>query len=154
MDISVIKSLEDKGFKRWQKNGMDRMYINADALGLSVWRYKSGNVQYAEFDGEQVSNSRARAMLCAKTYIDLVKNRIVSDDAFLARKAAELSGLSYEAPESWEKTIKLIGEDEADDSDSYENRRSYRSASRGDYSPSSPWNAPGMSVSDFIRGVC
>lgn len=24
------------------------------------------------------------------------------------------------------------------------------SATRGDYSPSSPWNAPGMSVSDFI----
>ena len=24
------------------------------------------------------------------------------------------------------------------------------SASRGDYSPSCPWNAPGMSISDFI----
>lgn len=24
------------------------------------------------------------------------------------------------------------------------------SATKGDYSPSSPWNAPGMSVSDFI----
>lgn len=27
------------------------------------------------------------------------------------------------------------------------------SATAGDYSPSCPWNAPGMSVSDFIRGV-
>ena len=26
----------------------------------------------------------------------------------------------------------------------------YSSATNGDYSPSSPWNAPGMSVRDFI----
>lgn len=25
---------------------------------------------------------------------------------------------------------------------------------RGSYSPSAPWNAPGMRVSDFISGVC
>lgn len=32
-----------------------------------------------------------------------------------------------------------------------EEEEPYRpSATRGDYSPSSPWNAPGMSVSDFI----
>lgn len=28
-----------------------------------------------------------------------------------------------------------------------------RSSSAGDYGPGNPWNAPGMSVSDFIRGV-
>ena len=27
----------------------------------------------------------------------------------------------------------------------------YRSAYRGDYSPSNPWDAPGMTVSDFIK---
>ena len=27
------------------------------------------------------------------------------------------------------------------------------SATNGDYSPSNPWDAPGMSISDFIRGV-
>lgn len=26
----------------------------------------------------------------------------------------------------------------------------YPSATRGDYSPSNPWDAPGMSISDFI----
>ena len=40
-------------------------------------------------------------------------------------------------------------------SDDYENDLDpdpyyYRSASCGDYSPSSPWNAPGMTVDDFI----
>ena len=32
----------------------------------------------------------------------------------------------------------------SDDEDYYDDR---------DYSPSAPWNAPGMKVSDFIRGV-
>lgn len=27
------------------------------------------------------------------------------------------------------------------------------SSTNGDYSPNNPWDAPGMSVSDFIRGV-
>jgi hypothetical protein len=27
------------------------------------------------------------------------------------------------------------------------------SSTNGDYSPSNPWDAPGMSISDFIRGV-
>lgn len=31
-----------------------------------------------------------------------------------------------------------------------EEEHEYRSATRGDYSPSCPWNAPGMSISDFI----
>ena len=29
-------------------------------------------------------------------------------------------------------------------------RRGYTSATSGDYSPSNPWNAPGMSIKDFI----
>lgn len=29
-----------------------------------------------------------------------------------------------------------------------------RSSTNGDYSPSNPWDAPGMCVSDFIKGVC
>ena len=32
----------------------------------------------------------------------------------------------------------------------YEDEHYTPSATRGDYSPSCPWNAPGMSVSDFI----
>jgi len=29
----------------------------------------------------------------------------------------------------------------------------YRSSTNGDYGPGNPWDAPGMSVSDFIKGV-
>jgi hypothetical protein len=32
----------------------------------------------------------------------------------------------------------------------YEDDNYTPSATHGDYSPSSPWNAPGMSISDFI----
>ena len=38
-----------------------------------------------------------------------------------------------------------------DDGDTWEDDWYYTpSSTRGDYSPSCPWNAPGMSVSDFI----
>ena len=33
--IDRIAELEALGFKRWTKNGMDRLYINAGALGLN-----------------------------------------------------------------------------------------------------------------------
>lgn len=31
-----------------------------------------------------------------------------------------------------------------------EDEHEYTSATQGDYGPSCPWNAPGMSISDFI----
>ena len=90
-----IEELEGKGFKRWQKNGMDRMYINAGALGLSCTYYKTGNISGAVFNGREISNSQARGMKAARTYIDLVKNVIVSDSATLAAAAADLVGVDY-----------------------------------------------------------
>lgn len=90
-----IEELEKLGFNRWQKNGMDRMYINAGTLGLTCTYHKTGSISYAEFKGEYVSNNQARAMKAAKTYIDMVKNQIVSDSATLAAAAAELIGADY-----------------------------------------------------------
>ena len=46
---------------------------------------------------------------------------------------------------------KLPTDDEDEEIDwNYHFDREYRSAYDGDYSPSAPWNAPGMSVHDFI----
>ena len=96
MDITDrIEELEAKGFKRWQKNGMDRMYINASALGLICTYYKTGNISSAEFNGQPISNSNARGLKAAKTYIDLNNKRIVSDSARLAAAAADLIGVEY-----------------------------------------------------------
>lgn len=89
-----IEELEKMGFKRWQKNGMDRMYINASALGLTCIYYKTGNVKSAVFNGAEISNSEANRMKYAKTYIDLVKKCLVSDNDYLAEAAAELIGVN------------------------------------------------------------
>ena len=40
--------------------------------------------------------------------------------------------------------------EEADSLAFYEDRKRYTSSTAGDYSPSNPWDAPGMSTRDFI----
>ena len=48
----------------------------------------------------------------------------------------------------WCQVERIVSDAEiefANDDDEY-----MRSSTNGDYSPSTPWNAPGMSVSDFI----
>ena len=90
-----IEELEALGFKRWTKNGMDRMYINASALGLNYTKYKTGNVSSAWFKGDSISNCECRRMLGAKTYIDLKLQKVFSDNRLLGQAAAELAGLEY-----------------------------------------------------------
>lgn len=90
-----IEELEAMGFKRWQKNGMDRMYINASVLGLTCTYYKTGNIQSAVFNGVDISNSEAYRIKNAKTYIDLNKKCIVSDSARLAAATADMIGTDY-----------------------------------------------------------
>ena len=91
-----IAELEALGFRRWQKNGMDRMYINASTLGLICVYRKSGTISDAEFRGESISNRQARMMADAKTYIDLINRRLVSQSAMLAAAAADLIGADYQ----------------------------------------------------------
>lgn len=38
------------------------------------------------------------------------------------------------------------------DTDDAEDEDAWSSATDGDYSPAAPWNAPGMSAGDFVRG--
>ena len=97
MTNEKIAELTTMGFNRWQKNGFDRLYVNASTLGLTCTYYKTGNISSAEFRGDSISNSRARSMKASKTYIDLARNQIVSDDADLAGAVAEILGISYTA---------------------------------------------------------
>ena len=85
-----IKELEEKGFKRWTKGNLDRLYINASQLGLVCEYYKTGNISDAEFDGVQISNSRAYKMKGAKTYVDIKTGTVHSTDEWLKEKAEEL----------------------------------------------------------------
>lgn len=90
-----IDELTALGFNRWQKAGMDRMYINAGALGLSCTYYKTGNISSATFRGLDISNSEARSLKASKTYIDLKNGMIVSDSERLADAVADLIGLEH-----------------------------------------------------------
>lgn len=66
-----IAALENKGFSRWTKAGMDRLYIRSTRCGLALDYYKTGNIHYAELNGEHISNSRAYAVKEAKNWIDV-----------------------------------------------------------------------------------
>ena len=90
--IDRIEELEALGFKRWTKNGMDRLYIDARSLGLVCHYYKTGNISVAWFDGEVVSNAEGRRMLTAKTFIDIKTEKVYSTNRDLGSKAAQISG--------------------------------------------------------------
>lgn len=74
-----ITALENKGFSRWQKGSMDRLYINSTRIGLVLEYYKTGNIHYAELNGEHISNSRAYSVKAAKNYIDVADGSIHTD---------------------------------------------------------------------------
>lgn len=53
------------GGNRWQRNGMDRVYLNdwAAFAGLEVSTYNTGNISSASYQGEGISNSQAYKLL-------------------------------------------------------------------------------------------
>lgn len=105
MTSEMIEKLEKAGFKRWTKGDKDRLYVNAKELGLELSYYKTGNVSDAKFCGDSISNSEGRRLHAAKTYIDLTSDTIISDEARLAQKVAEIVGVE---PENyWDKRIKF-----------------------------------------------
>lgn len=84
-----IKKLEELGGHRWTKNDMDRVYFDAQGLGLDINLYKSGNIQHAEIDGEKIAKAEARRLIACKYYIDLAdgeahtqRNADVDDENF------------------------------------------------------------------------
>ena len=83
--MDSIEILEKMGFKRWQKNGMDRLYITASALGLDA--------ETLTFKGEKISRSLCSSMMTAKTYIDLNESMIVSSSCDLAYEVAVMIGV-------------------------------------------------------------
>lgn len=88
-----INELTDKGFNRWTKGNLDRLYINAAQLGLVCTYYKTGNISGAEFNGESISNCQARRYKAAKTFIDIKTERVHSDYPILAEAARKLADL-------------------------------------------------------------
>ena len=112
MNDKMIAKLEAKGFKRWTKETsrgtIDRLYLNAQACGLELTYYKTGNVSSAHFNGERISNAEGRRMYAQKTYIDLKDDSIHSDywnDKFrdIAQELVDEATAEIEAEEQTEK---------------------------------------------------
>lgn len=99
-----ITALEDKGFKRWTKGNMDRLYINAETLGLELDYYKSGNISGATYRGETISNRRGGEMKQAKTYIDIETGELHATNWTLEQDAQQLYDETMEALEAPETT--------------------------------------------------
>lgn len=71
MTNKQIAAYESKGFNRWTKGNMDRLYINTTKLGAEIDYYKSGNVCDAFWQGERVSNADGRRLLASKVFVDV-----------------------------------------------------------------------------------
>ena len=95
MTNEQIKTLEGRGWKRWTKNGHDRLYVNADILGLECVYYNTGNIRQAFFRGDEISNSEARKLKGSKTCIDLRQDMILSDSARMAAAICDDLGIDY-----------------------------------------------------------
>lgn len=78
--VYSIETMTAIGGRRWQKNGHDRVYLNGfeTVPGLELDHYKSGNISYAELDGEKVSNSEAGRLATAvdKVYFDAADGKV------------------------------------------------------------------------------
>jgi hypothetical protein len=62
------------GGRRWQKNGMDRVYLNdwTGFAGIEIDRYRSGNVASASIGGRSIANGRVADIIgkIAKVWFD------------------------------------------------------------------------------------
>ncbi len=76
----TVEALLALGGRRWQKNGMDRIYLNnwADFAGLEVTRYGSGNISSAALGGRGIANGRAYTLLglIDQLYFDVADGRL------------------------------------------------------------------------------
>lgn len=100
-----IAALEEKGFRRWTKGSMDRLYINAETLGLEIERFKTGNVCSAYYRGEKISNKRGSEMVSAKTYIDIETGELHATNWTLEQDAQQLYEDTMEALEIAESEV-------------------------------------------------
>ena len=62
MTNEMIERLVAMGCNEWKKHGYHRLYVDIESIGLRISRYNTGNISYAEFDGEKISNCAARCV--------------------------------------------------------------------------------------------
>jgi hypothetical protein len=78
--VYSIDTITAIGGRRWQKNGMDRVYINdwEQFAGVEVTRYGTSNISGASIGGRPIANGRAGQVLnsVSKVYFDTADNQV------------------------------------------------------------------------------
>ncbi|MFI0156197.1 helix-turn-helix domain-containing protein [Streptomyces lydicus] len=76
----TIETMTAIGGNRWQRNGVDRVYINdwARFAGIEIERYRSGSISSASIGGRGIANIRAARLLDAidKIYFDATDGQL------------------------------------------------------------------------------
>jgi excisionase family DNA binding protein len=65
MSTYTETQIRNIGGNVWERGGCRRVYLNnwSTLAGLRVERYNSGNISYAELNGEEISNAKAFKLL-------------------------------------------------------------------------------------------
>ena len=77
LSAKSIAKLEAQGFNHWVKDDMDRIYLEPKDLFTTIDFYKTGNVRYAELNGEKITNTKARSLVLSKLYVDAKTGELV-----------------------------------------------------------------------------
>lgn len=83
-----LRFLAGLGFNRWQKGSIDRLYINAQDLGLEI-EWVGPGISEATLCGAEITPTEAFRLREAKTYIKLPEGKAYSDDIRLAQLAQD-----------------------------------------------------------------
>ena len=89
INAETIAKLEAAGFKRWTKNGMDRLYVNATTLGLEVIRYRNGNAKEGTWMGSEMYKQELQEIDASKIYIDLADGTLHVKTDFVPSYASD-----------------------------------------------------------------
>lgn len=94
LSTKSIAKLEAAGFNHWIKDDMDRIYLETKDLFTTIDFYKTGNVRYAELNGEKITNTKARSLALSKLYVDAKTGELVG-----APEMVELAVAKYDLKE-------------------------------------------------------
>lgn len=83
---TTAEKLEALGIDAWERGEMKRYYMNDAAFeavfGLSIDRYKTGNICSAVLNGEGISNAKAGRLIGRGVFYDAVAGEWFRADAF------------------------------------------------------------------------
>lgn len=100
-----IAKLEKDGWSRWTVKNYDRLYFNSNKNGiLDIETYKTGNICYSAWNGEEISHAEAYRILNLKCYVDVADAR-VTIRSYGSADDDEIDMLKSAATKSFEKAI-------------------------------------------------